>query len=416
MLGFLRIFYPYTTIINQERLRFDYPAIVVSNHPNTLLDPLSVAARVKKVVFFLANAGLFSSGFSNWFFNTFYCIPVTRPQDKGAKGAVSMEESFGRAAEHLTDGGVLYIAPEGTSEMERRLRQLKTGTARISLITERKNDFQLGMAIVPVGLTYSSPDRCGSRVIINVGEPIFPKDYREPYQERPVETVRELTQVLEERMRGLLIDTQDEQEDQRLRQLEAMLQSDVPLSGAERFRREQQLLQRIRGSSQSSWLLLLDQYRKALRDHQLVDRAVAVRGRIAPFDSLVAALGFFPFLYGRINNFLPFEIPRLLARKLDLYRGYDATVKILAGLITFPLFYWLQSALVSSVWGETAGWWYLLSLPVSAWWAWRYTINWRRLRTQRTFRSLPAEARENLVHLRASIMKAAVPAEAVYRE
>lgn len=403
------MFYPYTTIIHPERLRFDYPAIVVSNHPNTLLDPLNVAARVKKVVFFLANAGLFSSGFGNWFFNTFYCIPVQRPQDKGGKRGVSNEESFARAADHLTEGGVLFIAPEGTSEMERRLRPIKTGTARISLITERRNDFQLGMAIVPVGLTYAAPDRCGSRLVVHVGEPIFPQTYREAYEAQPIETARQLTDDLEERLRGLLIDTLDEEEDQRLRQLEAMLQSQQPLAGAARFQREQRLLQRIRASAQSSWPLLLDQYRKALRDHELIDRAVATKGSTSGADMLVALLGFPFFLYGRINNFLPFEIPRWLARKLDLYRGYDATVKILAGMITFPLFYWLQSKLIAGWWGDTAGWLYLLSLPISAWWAWRYAGLWRRVRYQRNFRKLSPEARENLVRLRTQILDVAVP-------
>ncbi|MCB0376473.1 MAG: 1-acyl-sn-glycerol-3-phosphate acyltransferase, partial [Sinomicrobium sp.] len=217
----LRIFYPSKKYIHAERLRFDYPAILVSNHPNTLLDPLTVAAKTQKLVFFLANAGLFKSAFGNWFFNTFFCIPVTRPQDTNGQKKVSNEDSFARANDHLTSGGVLYIAPEGTSEMERRLRPLKTGTARIALSTEKKNDYKLGMAIIPVGLTYYRPRICGSRQIVNVGQPIFPQQYAEAYEADPIQAARTLTADLENEMRTLLIDTKDKTEDQRLRLLES---------------------------------------------------------------------------------------------------------------------------------------------------------------------------------------------------
>ena len=81
----LRVFYPFTTVINKKGFKFDNPTIVVSNHPNTLLDAIGVAARVRKRVFFLANASLFSNPIANWLLNRLYCIPIMRKKDASKK-------------------------------------------------------------------------------------------------------------------------------------------------------------------------------------------------------------------------------------------------------------------------------------------------------------------------------------------
>ena len=71
---------------------------------------------------------------------------------------------------HLIDGGCIYIAPEGTSVVERRVRTIKTGTARIALSAENKSDFNLGTTIIPVGLSYTAPLNFQNEVLLNVGQ------------------------------------------------------------------------------------------------------------------------------------------------------------------------------------------------------------------------------------------------------
>jgi 1-acyl-sn-glycerol-3-phosphate acyltransferase len=91
----LRIFYPDTIFINEEGLKFDNPTIVVSNHPNTLLDAVGVAARVQKRLFFLANSSLFASPVAGWLLNRLYCIPIMRKED-AEKKQVNNDHSFQR--------------------------------------------------------------------------------------------------------------------------------------------------------------------------------------------------------------------------------------------------------------------------------------------------------------------------------
>lgn len=396
-----RIFYPYKIYLHPERLRFDYPAILVSNHPNTLIDPLTVAAKTKKLVFFLANAGLFSSRFGHWFFNKFFCIPVQRPQDKGGNRPISNEDSFSRANDHLINGGVLYIAPEGGSETGRRLRPLKTGAARIALSTEKKQDYKLGMAIVPVGLTYYRPDQCGSRLVVQVGEPIFPQKYREADENNHVQAVRNLTADLKNRLGALLINTQSELEDQRLRMLEAIRQNDKPLSGESRFRREMSLLQDMRAKADDELFTLLDRYRVQLLNYRIKDSVVGKAD--SKSFSLWILLAIPVYLYGLINNFFAAKIPVWLSQKLDLYEGYTATVKIISALITIPLFYWLQTQLVSWYFGAVFTWPYLISLPVSGILYWRLARRFRAVERAWRYRRLAKSSREELQQLRNDI-------------
>lgn len=372
----LRVYYPFTRVLHAERLAFDYPALLVSNHPNTLLDPLVTAARTKKQVFFLANAGLFQSKFTNWFFNTFYCIPIRRQKDSGPIN-VSNDESFTRCFEHLEKGGVIYIAPEGGSELDRRLRPIKSGTARIALGAEARNDFQLDLHIVAVGLNYERPADCGSRMVIDVAEPIRIADWAEIYHQDPATAVRRLTQALEQRLRDHLVHTRGPEQEAVLNRLERSLQHHAPLPTAAHYERTRQLLSglgRLQDERPTDYEQLAARtlaYRDALSAAApITDRGLARREQslLTPYT----LIGFPIFLYGWLNHLAAFYLPQLLEKQLQLYPGYASSVKMVAGLVTFPLFYWLQFQLVDEFLPDLWAWIYLLTLPLFGYLAWRY--------------------------------------------
>ena len=181
------------------------PCIVVSNHPGTLMDPLNTAVLMKRRVHFLANATLFASRFGNWFFSNFYCIKIERFSDTKGK-PLNNKEAFKMATDHLTNGGCLYMAPEGGSNAGRHLHKLKTGPARIALNTEVVNDFDLDLVILPVGLNYSNPTEFRSSLLTIMGEPIKVADFKKDWEKNQIGTVRKLTAVLKEKMEAILID------------------------------------------------------------------------------------------------------------------------------------------------------------------------------------------------------------------
>jgi len=400
-----RIYYPNTTKLNVARLRYKRPSILVSNHPNTLLDPLNAAKEVPMVVHFLANASLFQGKFQSWFFNTFFCIPIERPQDTKGK-PINNRHAFARCDEFLGSGGCLFIAPEGGSDMERRLRPIKTGTARIALSAEARQDFKLGLTIQPVGLTYDAPNYFHSRVTLNAGAPIQVQEYQEAYQQDPIGTVRRLTAELEERMRGLIIDTKDEEEHLLVKRLETILRHSKPVPEAQHFARTKHLIKELR-EWQSSQPEAFDQFQKqvnayfhSLSQQGTTDEALARPGSTSLYV-LKLLLGLPLFIYGFLNNLIPTGIALFITRKLNLYVGYNSSVKILAGLIFFPLFYVLQSWLVGVFMGTTTAIVYFLSLFPAGWFAWRW---WQWLRKWKAILHLDRE-RKTLESARAEIMK-----------
>ena len=226
-------------------MQFDNPAILVCNHPNTFLDAVGVAARAKKMVFFLANAGMFSTRFSNWFFTNFYCIKIERPKDVDGR-KIQNNKSFEMCDNHLTNSGILFIAPQGVSQDKRRLDTFKTGTARIALSAESKNDFNLGLTIIPVGLNYSAPRNYGSSLFFNVGTPIKVDQFKEDYLADPINTARQMTTYLEDRMKELIIDTIDEEEDEFIKKVETIQQTENPLPIDAAFARSKKTIEELR--------------------------------------------------------------------------------------------------------------------------------------------------------------------------
>ena len=374
----LRIFYPDTVTFNKERFRFDRPTIVVSNHPNTLLDAVGVAAGVKKRVFFLVNAGLFKHPIANWILNHFFCIPVMRKKDAAVK-KVDNDVSFKRAFEHLAGGGNMYIAPEGTSFLEHRLRPVKSGTARIALGAEAANDWELGVNILPVGLTYSAGNLFRSRLVVNVGEPIELKDFKTDYTRDGIKTVKKVSRLLEERMQSLITHTLDDAEDDFIQKLETLHLSEEK-DHKKVFLQTQKNIQNFRAlpdNKRKEWVGQITGYFHKLQLHKISDKAVYLnedktfRGNIE-LRILVLIIGFPFFIYGAINHFLPAGIPAFANKKANIYIGYHSAIKTMVGLFTFPIFYYWQYRWVGMYFDPSIALVYLLTLYPVGVFAWRY--------------------------------------------
>ncbi len=390
----LKVYYPETVIVNPHYMKFDNPAIVVSNHPNTMLDAILPAANVNRQVFFLANASLYSNRFMAWLFDTLYCVPIQRQTDY-TKLTIDNNESFERCEKHLLGGGVMYIAPEGSSYIERKLRPLRTGTARITLSAEKAALFNAGITILPVGINYDRPDHSGSKVTLVAGEHLRVSDYGDLYLSDPVEAVRRMTADLTDRLRELIIDTHDDREDSLVRQLEYFLP--INLSAADRFYKTRQLISDLRLLKKSD----LSAY------HHLEKKVVAYAGALSQAgilpeamqriiqkrhpkwtDKALLVLAWPTYVWGWINNWLPASIPAWLVKVFKFYVGYDSTVKISFGVLTFPLFYYLQYRLAA--WLLPSPWplLYLLSLAPFGWWARIYAKRLGHMRQWMRWRNL----------------------------
>src|SRR5918911_3612689 len=143
-----RVFFKRIDIVNAECIPAGAPVIFAVNHPNGLIDPLFLLCFAPRPVSFLAKAPLFAMPVIGWFVRGLDSIPVYRKQDNVAG---SNRETFAKARALLARGGAIAIFPEGTTHSDPRLRELKTGAARIALGASLPR-----VVIVPVGLYYTA--------------------------------------------------------------------------------------------------------------------------------------------------------------------------------------------------------------------------------------------------------------------
>ncbi|MEL6629691.1 MAG: 1-acyl-sn-glycerol-3-phosphate acyltransferase, partial [Bacteroidota bacterium] len=274
----LRILYPGTEVAGMGHAKMKGPFIVASNHPNTLMDPLFSGIFLNERLFFLAHAGLFQNKGLAKFLSIAGVVPIARAKDRAAGMEVNNDASFSKAIDLLASGGCFFIAPEGDSELELKLRTLKSGLARIALATEKRHDWKLGLRILPVALNYESPTTAFSRAFIQYVEPIEVSDWEKAYKEDAVRATKDLTRELDFRMRSHLIDTRDKVEEKLLLALSRIHANDQPAGAEELYVRKKKLLEKIRGLSQNERQQLeakVSQYTADLRKSKLIDLSLS---------------------------------------------------------------------------------------------------------------------------------------------
>ncbi|MCP4440314.1 MAG: glycerol acyltransferase [Aureispira sp.] len=390
----INVFFKRFKVNNKDIIPKEGPMVVVANHPNTLMDPATVGVTLRQKPHFLGKATLFESKFGNWLWSSLRGIPIYRRQDSKT-GKVNNDDVFAACYKKLEEKGSILIFPEGVSIQERKLQDIKTGAARIALGAERKNGYKLGVKILVMGLNYSDPTRFRSDLLINVAPLINVKDYYQLHQEDEYAAVRALTAAIEDALKAQMIDIETKEEDLLLTQIDEVYQSrllkDLGWKATDQnqfiatkgFKEALHHFNHKKSEQVHDLRVKLDSYFNNLGQLQLKDdlfedskhkRSILSDGI---FRFLYLVLGFPIYLYGLINNYIPYIIPSKLAQAVTKEEVYYAPIKMFSGLLTFTIFYTLQIVLMQVFGGL---WWltliYAISLPLSAFFTLKY---WQRI-------------------------------------
>lgn len=196
---YVRIFYKQTTIVGLENIPADKPVIFATNHQNALMDALNVLLNIKTQPVFMARSDIFKNPTAAKVLRWLKILPVYRIRD-GVKSLQNNDAVFEEAVAVLEDNKALGILPEGNHFGERRLRVLKKGIARIAFQAEERNNFNLNLHIVPVGLDYTNYVNFGSKILIEFGTPFTLEKYKEEYLENDQKGMNTFMQDLRDRM------------------------------------------------------------------------------------------------------------------------------------------------------------------------------------------------------------------------
>ncbi|MBL8002889.1 MAG: 1-acyl-sn-glycerol-3-phosphate acyltransferase [Flavobacteriales bacterium] len=402
------------------------PLIVVANHPNTLMDPLIVAALMPQRIGFVANAGLFANKVLVAFFRFFHVIPIFRRKDVAPGEKPDNTQAFAQCHAYLDAGGTFLIFPEGSSYYEIRLREIKTGTARIALSYEQARGFAGGTRILPVALDYSDAIQFRSLVAVTVGEPIDVAAYRSIHAHDEPAAVAALTEAIRAALARHVPSTSGKDDEDLLIKAhafhttyaapEADLHRDPAGSLAVRKQVADALgaLREQRPALFTDTAERLDAYFDALHAEGitrgfLTDRFLRRDRKLLLAAYLLEALLLLPIhLFGLLTNYLPYILPSQVYRMSGLEVEYKAPVQLVTGLLTFPTFYALELWALVHFTGAGMTWrlLFLAMLPLSGYITLHYWNDLQRLaRLLRfSFRVRP-ERIEQLVARRDAILE-----------
>lgn len=364
----------YRTTITGGDIPRDGPLLLAGNHPNSLLDPLFLAAVARRPVRFLAKAPLFSNLWTSWAVKAVGAIPVYRPRDNPA--LVRQNENMFRAAHDALQGGAAVgIFPEGISHDAPSIVPLRTGAARIALGARTR----LGRVfpIVPVGLVLRSKGEFRSGAHVLVGESIRWDDVAG--SEDSPDAVKELTARIDRALRAVTLNLEQSEDSALVAAAEAVFVAEhgtVPGSGTQvdRWREAARILSAARRSGNTE----AGDLARGIRRHALAlslfglepadlhaetNLRVAARwsvGRIMlPLQVAVAWAGAVLF-------WAPYRLTAVAEKLASPDGASRASVKLVAGTALFSL--WI-ALLTAAAWigaGWLAGIAALLLLPLLA--------------------------------------------------
>jgi len=165
----------------EENIPVGKPIIFAPNHQNALMDALAFVFNYAGQIVFLARADIFKGKFAIACLEFMRILPIYRMRD-GAKSLGKNEAIFDKSIRVLENKNQLALFPEAQHWGFRKLRSIKKGVPRIAFLAEERNDFNLDLMVVPVGLYYDEYQKFRKKLLINYGKPIPVAQFKEEYE------------------------------------------------------------------------------------------------------------------------------------------------------------------------------------------------------------------------------------------
>ena len=168
--------------IGREKIPKRTPVMFIPNHQNSFMDALLVVSTNWKYTFFLTRAQAFSTAFMRWFLENLNMLPVYRVRD-GMSSVTKNNAIFERCIRMLKKNYAVLVFAEANHNLNRRIRPLSKGFTRIAFDAEQKNNWDLNLQIIPVGVNYTRHRESRNDVTVVYGDPIPMKQYQELFEQ-----------------------------------------------------------------------------------------------------------------------------------------------------------------------------------------------------------------------------------------
>jgi glycerol-3-phosphate O-acyltransferase/dihydroxyacetone phosphate acyltransferase len=356
----LGLFYRRIEVIGSEHIPGRGPLIIAANHHNALVDAMLVMTAVPRRLVIIAAAPLFRNPVIGPWLRLVGALPVLRRQE-GVAGVSRNDSTLGAVATALQEGGTVLVFPEGLTQPEPVLRPLHTGAARMLFSV---GETEPAVTLLPVGLVFHEPGtfRSGWALVL-VGPPVPTADLLALHRSDPDRAVHELTGRLAKALGDQIIEADDRQTLRLMRVVETLWRGDgaspASVAGVQQVARAYRRLlerapERLVGLRQRVESYQQDLEQAGVRDGNLTrayPTGVALRWAIREALSLVLSLPL--ALVGMLIHWPPYRLIGWSVRVLPHGAAEEATYKIIAGVVVFPLC-WIGEGVAA--WALGGGW------------------------------------------------------------
>ncbi len=396
-------YYKHIQVIGRENIPYTKQYIFTPNHQNALMDALAVVNSARKDTVFFARADIFRNKRQANILRYLKMLPIYRIRD-GVAELSKNEEVFASATAVLEDHVPICIMPEGNHGEKRRLRKLVKGVFRIAFRAQENFDSKDGVKLIPVGLDYSHYVKFFQDILIIFGPAVEVSEYQEIYNENPAKGINELKNRLVEEMKKIMIHIETEEFYDVYQSLRSYYNNRMRKKAGivgrthyDRFRADKLMIRALDKNLESNLAAIehlagvVRNYRNGLEDLNLrnwiFERSGFTSKKIF-YKRIGLILSFPVFLYGYINNWLPFNLPVRRTKSIK-DKQFHSSFKLVLGMIYFPVFYALQTIVVGLASGPAwIHWLYLISLPATGYFALFWSIWYKRWKAGLKYRKM----------------------------
>jgi len=304
-----------------ENIPKNKAVIFISNHPNALIDPLLIATTNHRLTHFLTQAAVFSGHLVKKILHSVNMLPVYRVKDGiDSKNLKKLnEETFEKCYKILNKKEALLIFAEGSHNFRRKVRPFRKGFIRIAFGAMEKNN-NLDIDLIPVGVNYTNVTAYGGKVSVVYGEPISAKPYWQiPDRNEGMQKIKAKAEAQLKLVTNHIDDTEN---------YEKIIQQ----FNTDEFLYPKKVNAKV----------------KTLDVESLTINREIEQKHFNLLESIV-----------KLNSFIPLLTWKKVKSKINEIE-FTSTFRFAIGITVFPLFYFIQAAVIRYFFGNTVGIVYLI--------------------------------------------------------
>jgi len=375
------IWFREVNVVDDEFISDEAGALFISWHPNGLIDPMLMTAKLPQRVTTLVSHRLFKLPLVSLPFRAAGVVPLTAaamPFSRRTSSEIS-SDVLSAAATTLANGGSVLMFPEEKTHAEASVQSIRSGAARLLLEAVRKAQEQ-GLPpprLVPVGLHYSDSHRFRERAaIVLERNMVFPNPPEEPDEGADKAWVTDLTSAIGVELQRANLAKSTWRERMLIWKARSMVQAEKqrqsgeelrPLSyaesvlGARRLRAGWEYLA-VHDAAAAGELVQdceahFDELeRRNLRPHDVDSRPEKLTFS-GFFRILISWLWSVAWMFGLVTwgailgNYVPYKFQSLLekiTRRANVDDSLQGSIKVLSSVLVFPI--WWLALTTTFVW------------------------------------------------------------------